>query len=147
MLQPSALFVGRVLNRFRQAVGHVRPKRDRPERQAIPRRGLSLEGQDQQLAGRASEGLHTSQDIQTLRLAQQELAQGRTLKQIAPGLPVVDASAPSTALVLSPEANLALGQALERTSTLSVSVTDHDERLADLEAFFRLSHPKMKEPR
>ena len=46
MLQPSALFVGRVLNRFRQAVGHVRPKRDRPERQAIPRRGLSLEGQD-----------------------------------------------------------------------------------------------------
>ena len=90
---------------------------------------------------------YTSQDIQTLRLAQQELAQGRTLKQIAPGLPVVDASAPSTALVLSPEANLALGQALERTSTLSVSVTDHDERLADLEAFFRLSHPKMKEPR
>ena len=47
---------------------------------------------------------YTSQDIQTLRLAQQELAQGRTLKQIAPGLPVVDASAPSTALVLSPEA-------------------------------------------
>ena len=81
---------------------------------------------------------YTSQDIQTLRLAQQELAQGRTLKQIAPGLPVVDASAPSTALVLSPEANLSLGQALERTSALSVSVTDHDERLADLEAFFRL---------
>ena len=55
---------------------------------------------------------------------------------------MVDASAPSTALVLSPEANLSLGQALERTSTLSVSVTDHDERLADLEAFFSALPPK-----
>jgi len=80
---------------------------------------------------------YSSQDIATLRRAQQELAQGRTLAEVAPSLPVLEADVPTTALVLSPEANLALGQALERTSRLSDSVTDHDDRLAALEAWFR----------
>lgn len=80
---------------------------------------------------------YSSQDIATLRRAQQELARGRTLAEVAPSLPVLEVDAPTTALVLSPEANLALGQALERTSRLSDSVTDHDDRLAALEAWFR----------
>jgi len=81
---------------------------------------------------------YSSQDIQTLRQAQQQLAQGRKLVEVAPGLPVVDPDQPGTALLLSPEANLALGQALERTSVLTDSVTDHDDRLAALESYLRL---------
>lgn len=80
---------------------------------------------------------YSSQDIQTLRRAQQELAQGKTLAEIAPGLPVVDPEQPSTALTLSPEANLALGQALERTARVSETVSDHDERLEKLERWLR----------
>ena len=80
---------------------------------------------------------YRSQDIATLRRAQQELARGQTLADVAPSLPVLEADVPTTALVLSPEANLALGQALERTSRLSDSVTDHDDRLAALEAWLR----------
>ncbi len=81
---------------------------------------------------------YSSQDIETMRRAQHELAQGRTLAEIAPSLPVVDPEAPATALTLSTEATLALGQALERTSVLTETVSDHDDRLEQLEDWLRL---------
>ena len=81
---------------------------------------------------------YSSQDIGILRRAQEELAQGRTLAEVAPSLPVVEPEAPSTALTLSPEANLALGQALERTARMSHAVSEHDDRLDRLEAWARL---------
>jgi len=81
---------------------------------------------------------YSSQDIDTLRRAQHELAQGRTMAEVAPSLPVVDPEAPATALTLSTEASLALGQALERTSALTETVTDHDDRLEKLEDYLRL---------
>lgn len=91
-----------------------------------------------QAAHKGRRRAYSSQDIETLRRAQQQLAQGRTMAEVAPSLPVVDPEAPETALTLSPEANLALGRALERTSILTETVTDHDDRLDRLEAWSRL---------
>jgi len=59
------------------------------------------------------------------------------MAEVAPSLPVVDPEAPATALTLSTEASLALGQALERTSVLTETVTDHDDRLEQLERWLR----------
>jgi len=98
---------------------------------------------------------YSSQDIETLRRAQQELASGRTLAEVSPGLPVVDPDAPASALVLSPEQSFVLGQLSERSDRMADTVTNHDDRLADLEAYLRLPWyrrlfgsptPKMKEP-
>jgi len=80
---------------------------------------------------------YSGQDIDTLRRAQQEIVSGRTLSEIAPGLPVVDPDAPTSALVLSPEQSFVLGQLSERSDRMTETVTDHDDRLAALEAFFR----------
>jgi len=98
---------------------------------------------------------YSAQDIDTLRRAQQEIAGGRTLTEVAPGLPVVDPDAPASALVLSPEQSFVLGQLSERSDRMSETVAGHDDRLADLETYLRLPWyrrlfgsptPKMKEP-
>lgn len=80
---------------------------------------------------------YSSRDVDALRRAQAELDQGRSLAEVARSLSVVDREVPGTALMLSPEQNIALGQALERTARMAESVTDHDQRLADLEAWTR----------
>jgi len=91
-----------------------------------------------QAARKGKRRAYSSQDIATLRRAQQQLAQSRTLAEVAPGLPVVDHEAPGSALMLSPEANLALGRALEVGDRLTDTAAAHDDRLAALESFLAL---------
>ncbi len=97
-------------------------------------------------AGSLSEGArrkgrrraYSSQDVDTFRKAQAMLGQALTIEQVAARLPIIQPGEPTTALTLSPEANLALGQALERTARVSETVSDHDDRLKRLEDWLRL---------
>lgn len=76
-------------------------------------------------------------DVETFQRASGLLDEGLDLEQVAERLPIVSPESRSTALTLSTEASLALGQALERTSRLIDSVDDHDDRLDRLERWAR----------
>lgn len=78
------------------------------------------------------------QDVATLRQAGELLDGGLTLVQIAERLPAIAADQPVTALTLSTESAMMLGQALERTSRLSDNVSDLDVRLDQLEQWLAL---------
>lgn len=61
------------------------------------------------------------------------MSEGLTLEQAAERVPVISADEQTTALTLTTEASMAIGQALERTARLSDTVSDHDDRLDRLE--------------
>ena len=79
---------------------------------------------------------YTGADIEMLRQAGDHLASGKTIKETAELLPIVDPNIESTgsSLVLAPEANIALGEALANTKHLMNTSDDHDQRLESLEA-------------
>ena len=78
------------------------------------------------------------QDVATLRQASELLDDGLTLAQIAERLPAIEPNQPVTALTLSTEASMALGQALERTARLTDDVSDLDVRVDQLERWLAL---------
>jgi len=78
-------------------------------------------------------------DIQTLRRVEKLKANGMQLAEIADVLPVVPADEnESTSVVLAPEANLALGQVIERARAIGDELVDQDERLRRIEEFMKL---------
>jgi len=89
---------------------------------------------------------YNGSDIATLQRAQKLKDQGMQLSEIASVLPVVPADEDeSTSVVLAPEANLALGQVIERARAIGDELVDQDERLVDqnerlrrIEEFMRL---------
>ena len=80
----------------------------------------------------------TGQDVATLRQAGELLDAGLTLAQIAERLPAISADQPVTALTLSTEASMALGQVLERTARLSDNMSEIDDRLDRFERWLSL---------
>ena len=76
---------------------------------------------------------YTGQDVETLRRAAELLNGGLTLKQAAERLPVVSPDKQTSAVMIAPEDQIMLGRVMERTSMLTDTVTDHDERLDRIE--------------
>jgi len=89
---------------------------------------------------------YNSADIQTLRRVEKLKKDGMQLSEIASVLPVVPADEDQpNPLILAPEANLALGQVIERARAIGDELIDQDERLVDqnerlrrIEEFMRL---------
>jgi DNA-binding transcriptional MerR regulator len=77
---------------------------------------------------------YTSDDISRLEQARDLLAEGKTIKEVAELLPPAEQSSTASALILAPEANIALGQALERTKHLGYVTEDHEDRIKLLES-------------
>jgi len=73
------------------------------------------------------------------------LDQGMTLAEIAPLLPI-RTNDTVTALTLSPEANLALGQALERTKRILDEIGDMKDGQVDLDDRLRRVEKWMSRP-
>lgn len=73
-------------------------------------------------------------DVEVLRIAQEELRQGKTVKEVAASLPKAATGSTETALILSPEQNIVLGEVRERTRHLDFVSEDHEDRLKQLEA-------------
>ena len=76
---------------------------------------------------------YTGSDVEILRQAQGMLAEGKNLKEVAELLPEAEIESTSTALTLSPEQNVVLGEVRERTKHLGHVSQDHDQRIDRLE--------------
>jgi len=72
-------------------------------------------------------------DVEILRIAQEGLRQGKTSKEVAASLPEAARGSTETALTLSPEQNIVLGEVRERTRHLDFVSEDHEDRLKRLE--------------
>lgn len=77
---------------------------------------------------------YTGPDIEILRMAAGYLAEGKKIAEVAELLPEAELTSTESALILAPEQNIALGQALERTRHLGHVSEDHEQRIKDLEA-------------
>jgi len=88
---------------------------------------------------RGKKRFYNSQDVETLRRAQKMMRQGMRLADISEVLPIQPAGdVPDTALIYSPEQNMALGAVIERARTIGESQEEHEERLRALEEWSRL---------
>lgn len=77
-------------------------------------------------------------DLEVLQRCRRLMADGMTLKEIANVVAVRPADEETTALTLSTEANLALGQVIERARAISDELIDQDDRLRRLESWAQL---------
>ena len=73
-------------------------------------------------------------DVEVLRMAQEQLREGKTIAEVAENLPQAATGSTETALTLSPEQNIVLGEVRERTRHLDFVSDDHEDRLTQLEA-------------
>ena len=83
---------------------------------------------------------YTGSDVEILQTAQVYLSEGKNLKEVAELLPEAEVISTSTALTLSPEQNIVLGEVRERTKHLGHVSQDHGQRIELLEkelAFLR----------
>ncbi len=85
-------------------------------------------------AKRGAKRYFTGADIGVLIEAQRLLADGRTIPEVADLLPTAENVPPASALVLSVEQGLIVGQTLERTRHLGLVSQDHDQRIQELES-------------
>jgi len=77
------------------------------------------------------------EDISTLRRAQDLMDRGMTIAEVAEILSVRPSNDESHPIVLSPESNIALGTALERTKQIGDELHDQDTRIDRLEKWLR----------
>ena len=88
---------------------------------------------------RGKKRYYSSNDVDSLRRAQKMMGRGMTLADIADVLPIQPATdEASTALTLSPEANLALGSVIERARQIGDELIDQDDRLRRIEKWAAL---------
>ena len=73
-------------------------------------------------------------DVEVLRTAQDQLREGKSIAEVAASLPQAASGSTESALVLSPEQNIVLGEVRERTRHLDFVSEDHEDRLKRLEA-------------
>lgn len=83
---------------------------------------------------------YTGSDVEIPQQAQGMLAEGKKMQEVAELLPDAEVISTSTALTLSPEQNIVLGEVRERTRSLTFTSEDHSQRIELLEkelAFLR----------
>jgi len=88
---------------------------------------------------RGQKRFYNSQDVATLQRAQKMMRQGMTLADIAEVLPIQPANdVPDTAMIYTPEMNMALGAVMQKQSTISEEQEKHDRRIRALEEWSKL---------